>query len=65
MKTFVVRLWSSPGEVEGHALAALRGTVEPVGSGPAEPFRDGSELLRLLLAALEAGAGDATARPTC
>lgn len=55
MKTFVVRLWSPAGEVEAHApTQPLRGTIEAVGTDRAAPFRDGSELVRLLETALEA-----------
>lgn len=55
MKTFVIRLWTGAADVEGHTASRdLHGTVEPIGAGPARPFRDGPGLLALLHSALEA-----------
>ena len=67
METFVVRIWSGPGQAEDRP-GGLRGVVEHLGTSRSAPFRDDAELLAFLHARpllheheLEVGSGDRAA----
>jgi hypothetical protein len=67
MHTFLLRVWSADGEPPP---AELHGVLERAGSHEPRPFREGAELLSLLLeglrfaAAESDGSGQGTARAT-
>ena len=67
MPAFLLRVWSAE---EEPPPAELHGVLEHAGSHEPRPFRDGAELLSLLLAELRSaaaendGSGQGTARAT-
>ena len=55
MRTFLIRVWSADDEP---APVELHGMLEKAGSHEPRPFRDGAELLSLLLAGLRSASAE-------